>query len=301
MSRIFRHIKDGFQGVIRHFAMSLSSISSVTVTLLIMSFFLMLSVNIDNITRELEKSVQIHVLISAEFESEEQIAQLGTDIRAIEYVEEVVFSDKDKEFEDWISGVGSDDAEEIYGEYRGENNPLLNAYIVSVSNGEAIKSVADTIRDLDAVEKVNYGGDATGNFLKSLESVRNVGFGIVVGLAIIAIFLISNTIRVSIHSRRREISIMRTVGATNWYIRWPFIIEGMIIGLFGSLIPILLTIFGYRYVFDANDGYLLSKMFMLVPTFPLVIQISVVLALIGMGVGAIGSLLSVGKQLRWTR
>ena len=146
-----------------------------------------------------------------------------------------------------------------------------------------------------------YGGDATGNFLKTLESIRNIGFGIVVALAVIAIFLISNTIRVSIHSRRREISIMRTVGATNWYIRWPFIIEGMIIGLIGSIIPIVLTVFGYRYLFNSNQGFLISKMFSLVPTFPLVIETSLILALIGMGVGAIGSILSVGKQLRWTR
>ncbi len=301
MNRIIRHIKEGCQGVARHFAMSLSSISSVTVTLLIMAFFLMLSVNIESITKELEKSVQIHVLVKSDYESEEQMAQLESEILAIENVQEVVFSDKDKEFEYWIKTVGSDEAENIYGEYRGENNPLLNAYIVSALNGDTIKDVAIQIRELEAVDKVNYGGDGTSTFLKTLESVRNIGFGVVVALGIIAIFLISNTIRVSIHSRRREISIMRTVGATNWYIRWPFIIEGMIIGLIGSLIPILMTIFGYRYLFDSNGGFLISKMFSLVPTFPLVLEISAILALIGMGVGAIGSILSVGKQLRWTR
>lgn len=301
MSRVYRHIKDGFQGVTRHFAMSLSSISSVTVTLLIMSFFLLLSVNIDNITRLLEDSVQIHVLIKPEFSEEEMIASLGTDIRAIPNVKEAVFSSKDEEYEAWMETIDSEDAEDIYGEYRGENNPFLNAYIVKTSSGDAIKEIANTIRGYESVDKVAYGGDATGNFLKTLESVRNIGFGIVVALAIIAIFLISNTIRVSIHSRRKEISIMRTVGATNWYIRWPFIIEGMIIGLIGSIIPIILTIFGYRLLFNSNQGYLISKMFSLVPTFPLVIEISLILALIGMGVGAIGSLMSVGKQLRWTR
>lgn len=301
MSRIFRHIREGFTGVIRHFAMSLSSISSVTVTLLIMSFFLLLSVNIDIITRKLEESVQIHVLIKAESSQPEVMEQLGTDIRAIPFVKEAVFSDKDEEFEVWIKNIDSEDAEDIYGEYRGDNNPMLNAYVVSVSSGDAIQGVAHSIRAFESVDKVNYGGDATGNFLKSLESVRNVGFGVVIALGVIAIFLISNTIRVSIHSRRKEINIMRTVGATNWYIRWPFIIEGMLIGLMGALIPVVVTIFGYRYLYDANSGYILSKMFSLAPVFPIVYQISLILALIGMGVGAIGSIFSVGRQLRWTR
>lgn len=301
MNRIFRLIKEGFLGVVRHFAMSLSSISSVTVTLVIMAFFLLLSVNIESITYELEKSVQVHVMISSEFEDEASMTALGEEIRAIEFVDSAIFSDKDEEFEVWIANVGSEDAEDMYGEYRGENNPMLNAYVVSVTNGDAIKDVAKTIETFESVEKVSYGGDSTGNFLNSLQGIRNIGFGIVIALGFIAIFLISNTIRVSIHSRRREISIMRTVGATNWYIRWPFIIEGMIIGLMGALLPILGTIFGYRYLFDSNQGYLISKMFSLVPVFPLVINVSLILALIGMAVGAIGSIFSVGKQLRWTR
>ena len=301
MNRIIKHIREGILGVVRHFAMSLSSISSVTVTLMIMAFFLILSVNIDAITYRLEEAVQIHVLIDKEVVDEESITSLQENIKEIEGVAQVEFSDKDAEFEAWIANVGDENAEEIYGEYRGENNPMLNAFIVNAKTGADLKQISSDISANQGIQEVNYGGDSSTVFLSSLESLRNGGFIIVIALGFIAIFLISNTIRVSIHSRRKEISIMRTVGATNWYIRWPFIIEGMIIGLLGSIIPILATIFGYRYLFDVTGGFLLSKMFTLVEVFPIVYEVSAVLAIIGMTVGAIGSIMSVGKQLRWSR
>ena len=266
-----------------------------------MAFFLILSVNIDAITYRLEEAVQIHVLIDKEVVDEESITSLQENIKEIEGVAQVEFSDKDAEFEAWIANVGDENAEEIYGEYRGENNPMLNAFIVNAKTGADLKQISSDISANQGIQEVNYGGDSSTVFLSSLESLRNGGFIIVIALGFIAIFLISNTIRVSIHSRRKEISIMRTVGATNWYIRWPFIIEGMIIGLLGSIIPILATIFGYRYLFDVTGGFLLSKMFTLVEVFPIVYEVSAVLAIIGMTVGAIGSIMSVGKQLRWSR
>ncbi|QIK68883.1 ABC transporter permease [Erysipelothrix sp. HDW6C] len=301
MSRVLRHFKEGFLGVVRHFALSLSSISSVTVTLLIMALFLLLSANIMQITEQMESNVQIHVQVKKEFEGQEKTDKIEAAIRALPHVTSVTFSSKADELEAYIALNDADDAEQMFGSFRGENNPMLDAFLVSADTGENLKTVSAAIATIEGVEKSTYGGDATSQFVSGLEQIRNVGFFIVAALGVIAVFLISNTIRVSIHSRRREISIMRTVGATNWYIRWPFIIEGMIIGLLGALIPILVTIFGYKYLFDSTGGYLYSKMFSLVAVTPLVYQISGVLALIGAVVGSIGSLLSVGKFLRWTR
>lgn len=302
MSRVFRHLTSGFQGVSRNFAMALSSISSVTVTLIIMAFFLVLSINIDKITANLEESVEIHTLIAEDYpEDEESVKALQEKVEAIPNVKEVIYSTKDEEFEIWISNIDDPNAEEIYGDYRGENNPMLAAFIVSATSGEYIKGIAEEIATLEGIDKVAYGGDSTGDFLNTLDSIRSGGFIVVIALGLIAVFLISNTVRVSIHARRREIGIMRTIGATNWYIRWPFIIEGMIIGLIGSIIPILLTVFGYRYLYEVNNGILISEMFSLVKVYPMVFDVSLILALIGTGVGAIGSIFSVGKQLRWTR
>ena len=302
MSRVSKHVVSGFQGVTRNFAMALSSISSVTVALVIMAFFLLLSVNIQSITANLESSVQIHTLIVNEVsESEEATEALRAEIAAIPNVKEVVFSSKDEEFESWIANINDEDAEAVYGDYRGENNPMLAAYIVSATSGDYIKDIATEIGTLEGIDKVAYGGDSTGNFLNTLDGVRNGVLIVVVALGLIAVFLISNTVRVSIHARRREISIMRTIGATNWYIRWPFIVEGMLIGLMGSIIPILFTIFGYRYLYQQNNGILFTEMFRLVDVTPLIFEVAIILALIGTFVGALGSLFSVGKQLRWTR
>lgn len=300
MTRILRHIREGFLATFRNFALSLSSISSVTVTLLIMAVFMLLSSNLSQITTQLESSVQIHVQINTEYEDQESLNRIESEIKKITDVSKVTFSSKDQELDALIALDESPDSQEMYESFRGENNPLLHAFLVESSKGESISNIAELIRNIEGVEKAGYGGDQTAVFVKGMEGVRNVGIIIVIALGLIAVFLISNTIRVSIHSRRKEISIMRTVGATNWYIRWPFIIEGMIIGLLGSIIPIAATYFGYTYIMELTGGYLFS-MLTLVPTMPLILNVSLILMAIGVGVGAIGSVFSVGKMLRWSR
>lgn len=300
MTRILRHIKEGFIGVFRNFALSLSSISSVTVTLLIMAAFMLLSSNLSQITTQLETSVQIHVQVNESFESQEELDRIEKEIKAIDGVSNVIFSSKDEELEAFIALDDSEEYQEMYGSYRGEANPLLHAFLVDSSKPENLSKIADSIRLIEGVENAGYGGDKTALFVNAMQSIRNVGLFIVAALGVIAVFLISNTIRVSIHSRRREISIMRTVGATNWYIRWPFIIEGMLIGLMGSLLPILATYFGYTYLMNTTGGNLFFVL-TLVPTMPLVLNVSLVLMGIGVIVGALGSIFSVGKMLRWSR
>lgn len=301
MSRIWRHIKDGFFGVKRHFALAFSSISSVTVTLTMVSVFLLLNANVQEISKNIEGSVQIHIQISDEVDTKEGIAALEASVKALPYVASVQFSSKDDELEAFINMNDSDEAEARYGSFRGEKNPMLNALLVNVDEGDHLKETAAAVRELDGVFHAAYGGDGTMNLVEMMTKVRSFGLVIVVALTAVAVFLISNTIRASIHSRRREIGIMRQVGATNWYIRWPFVIEGIIIGLLGSVLPIVLTVYGYQYIFNTSGGFLISDMFTLVGTFPLVNTVSLVLGGLGMAVGALGSVFSVGKYLRWTR
>lgn len=301
MNRILRHIKEGIIGVIRHFALSLSSISSVTVTLLIMAVFLLLSSNLTEITKQMETTVQIHVQIEPEVTEQADIDAIGTQISNLPNVESITYSSKEAELEAFIALNDADDAEQLFGSFRGETNPMLDAYLVTTVSGDTMKEVSTQIENLEGVRKSTYGGEATSQFVTGLEQIRNVGFFIVAALGVVAVFLISNTIRVSIHSRQKEIGIMRNVGATNWYIRWPFVIEGLIIGMMGSIIPICVTIFGYQYLVSSTGGFLYSRMLTLSPADPLVFQISGLLLLIGMVVGGLGSLLSVGKFLRWTR
>lgn len=299
MSRFLRHIKEGFVGAFRHGALLFSSAFSVTITLILMAVFMLLNSNIGEITRQIEQQVSLYVQIDNEAQ-QDAITTLGDGIKSLPGVSNVVFSDKDAELEFLIEDGGVL-AEELYGPYRGEDNPLLNAYIVNVQTGASIRTLATSILELDNVFQVRYGGDATEQFLQFLEQIRNSGFVFVIALSGIAIFLISNTISATVHSREKEISIMRTVGATNWFIRWPFIIEGMIIGMIGSIIPILITVFGYNAVYHSQTGQNLSMFFRLLAPEPVVWEVSGMVLLVGVGVGALGSLYTVSRRLRWTR
>lgn len=301
MNRIIRHIKEGFLGLIRHFALSFSSISSVTVTLLLMSIFMFLNVNLESITKNVEDSVQIHVQIDREFSQDEEVKELENELLSIDKISTVNFSSRADELEYFIELDGTSESEELYGPYRGENNPFMDAFLVTIDNGEYIRDVTNEIKDIEGVFHASSGGDGTAKLMSTLEQVRNVGFITVLVLGVVAVFLISNTVRVTVQSREKEISIMRTVGASNWYIRWPFIIEGMLIGLLGSIVPVLVSIGVYNYLITGTGGIIWSSMFQLVPANPLVYEISGILVLIGMTVGAVGSSITVGRLLRWTR
>lgn len=298
MSRIFRHIKDGFLGVFRHFALSFSSISSVTITLVLMAVFMLLSQNINQITKQIEQNVALFTQIEKGTD-QERIAEMLNEVSSITGVHEATFSSKDDELEYFIEMYGPE-GETLYGGFRGKDNPMLDAIIVNIRPGANIEKISQEVETLDNIYKVSYGGDTTQKFLVWLESVRDIGFIFVLVLGGIAIFLIANTINATVHSRQEEISIMRTVGATNWYIRWPFIIEGMLIGLLGAVIPILVSTVGYTFFYQ-EQSVNFTNMFALVHPDSVIWKVAGVIVLVGVSVGAVGSLFTVSRRLRWTR
>ena len=295
MNRIIRPFKEGFVGLIRHLAMSFSSIMAVMITLTIVSLFVMLTVNIQEITKSIEAKVQIHVQIKNDVELP-GIGELERSIRALDGVVEVVFSDKDKELNQFIDAYGEEG--KIFEMYRGEKNPLRNAFIIEVEDANTIDSISKRVERLDGIESVNYGGVNAIKLVDILNSVRDSGFILVGFLGFLALFLIANTIKMSIHSRIHEISIMRTIGATNGFIRAPFVIEGILIGFLGAIAPVLISIFGYQYLYNAMGGILLSNLFILRPVFPFVYYLSYLLVLLGISVGLFGSYISVTRYLR---
>ena len=295
MNRIIRPFKEGFVGLIRHLAMSFSSIMAVMITLTIVSLFVMLTVNIQEITQSIQAKVQIHVQIKNDVELP-GIGELERSIRAMDGVVEVVFSDKDKELNQFIDAYGEEG--KIFEMYRGEKNPLRNAFIIEVEDANTIDSISKRVERLDGIESVNYGGVNAIKLVDILNSVRDSGFILVGFLGFLALFLIANTIKMSIHSRIHEISIMRTIGATNGFIRAPFVIEGILIGFLGAIAPVLISIFGYQYLYNAMGGILLSNLFVLRPVFPFVYYLSYLLVLLGITVGLFGSYLSVTRYLR---
>ena len=299
---ISRPIKEGFSGVGRHWAMSISSAIAVTITLVIISVFLLLTWNVNNFTQNIESSLDIYA--SVDYDAENQEAALKKKIEAIDGVESVELSPKSAEFQAYLDSFSDERTKEAFEPYASDN-PMHDAFYVKAEDGSKIQSIADTLYEMknnnEGLYEISYGGQSTISIVDAMANIRKVGMILVIGLILLAIFLIQNTIKLTITARATEIEIMRNVGASNRFIRSPFLIEGVIIGILGAAIPIGLTIWGYIALYNNAGGILISNMFHLVEPYPFVYYVSGILLLMGIVVGFIGSWLSVTRYLRWKR
>lgn len=302
MTKFFRaipqHFKSALKSVWRHLAMSMSASSAVTVTLVLIMFFMLIAGNINSFASNLEDGVQIHVMLETTVD-EDGIRNIGNQIYNISNIEAITYSSKEDELELFIDSFG--ESGEMFAIYRGDSNPMRNAFIVDVEDKLFIDTITTKIRTIEGVESAEFGGSSAVQMIEAFDSIRYIGFAFVLALTLLAIFLISNTIKITIHARANEIGIMRNVGATNWYIRMPFMFEGMFIGILGAILPVVTVLGGYYYFYEAMNGMFFSSMFTLQPVFPFALNIAYLLVLIGVGVGLIGSFMSVGKYLRWKR
>ncbi|MDE6195721.1 MAG: permease-like cell division protein FtsX [Erysipelotrichaceae bacterium] len=279
----------------RHRTMTVSASSAVSVTLVLMSLFMLLTVNLNSFTKNIEVDFKIHATIDDVF-IDSEIKELEQQLKKVEGVSKVTFSSKDEELEAFIQEKGK-----IFEFHRGEGNPMRNAFIIEVSQPERIPQIKSELEALEGIEKAQYGGDTIAMMIQTFEYIRIGGGLFVIILSLLAIFLISNTIKMTIYARHTEIGIMRNVGATNLFIKMPFIIEGMFIGILGSIIPIALTYFGYATLYQYMDGVFLSQMFILQPIQPMIPILCLLLVVCGVIVGMVGSALAVSKYLRWKR
>ena len=291
-----RHFVTAVQNIWRNGVMSFSSIFAVTITLLLIGVIGVLALNVQDISANIEEGVSIYVKLERNIDSEAELA-VGDQINAINGVTKSTYYTKDQELDKLIEKQGEDGAE-LFESYRDEN-PLGAAYEVEVKNSDQIASVAQEIENIENVNTVNYGGESTQSMVKTLHTIQTGGSIFIVGLMIVALFMISNTIKITITTRATEISIMRMVGASNWYIRIPFMLEGMMIGLFGSIIPIILLVYGYGAVYDFTGGSLMSTMLVLKEPMPFIRNFSLLIAGLGAGVGLIGSFVSIRRFLKF--
>lgn len=295
--RFFRHIKEGFIGIGRHFSMALSSIASVTITLLLVGLFLVLTVNLNVLTKEIESTISLSALVSYNVESKTQLNSIKSQIEGLDGVKDVDYQSKDDEFDYYVSQYP--DLTDFYELYR-DDNPFHDAFIISVESGSQLETVKNAVMKINGIDSVHDGGSNTYLLVDILAKVRIFGGALVLGLTILAVYLIYNTIHITIEARQDEIWIMRNVGARNGYIRAPFLVEGILIGIFGSLIPCGIIVGGYYYLFNYFGGVLLGVIKLLYPN-PFILYLALVLLGIGMVVGFIGSYLSVTKSLRKKR
>ena len=287
-----RHVKTAFLSIFRHLAMSLSAASAVTITLVLLAVFLVLAGNISLFTSSIEEDLSIHAVLSTDIKEEADIQSIEKEIQSIDGVKQVRYSTPEEELELYIEEQG-----EEFAMFRGEENPLTGAFFITVKKADQIASITKQVQQVAGIRQAVYGGTSVSDMINMLNTVRFGGMIFIVLLALLALFLISNSIKMTIYARNREISIMRNVGATNV----PFMLEGMIIGFIGSLIPCLITYFGYRYLFDVMGGQIFSNMFSLQPVMPFTLEICAILIVAGMLVGLFGSFFSTTKYLHWKR
>lgn len=290
------HIKTAIVSIFRHFAMSVSAINAVSFTLILLGALLVLAGNVQTFTQNIESDVRIHVVLHESVVSQNTIEEIKSEIAKIERVSEVEFSNKDEELELMILERGEELAM-----YRGEQNPLSHAFFVNVENAHYLKEVSDLISEISGVYAVHYGGDSIARMVDLLEGVRIGGYVFVTLLALFALFLIASAIRLTIFARRDEIAIMRHVGAENWFIKTPFMLEGVLIGLLGSVVPSLVIWYGYHLGYQACNGRFIASLFTLVAPDPFIKQVVITMVLFGVVVGLIGSFFTTGKYLKWKR
>ena len=294
--RIFlRDIRDSFKGVFRNFSLSLASISCIVITLIVVSFAIVLSYNVNNFTKTIEKDVTIVSFIENGI-SEEDINIIKDKINLIDNIESVTFDDKENITKEMMDS--SDTFKSRLENMELEENPIQSTYLVKVKDINGIKEVADSIKEIEHITAVKYGEGLVEQLIETFTIVKKISIGAVIALIIVTAFLISNTIKITIFSRRKEIEIMRLVGASNLNIKIPFIFEGLILGVIGSIIPVLITVYGYVALYRNFNGQLFSPFIKLTRPEPFVYQVSAALILIGMLVGMFGSLRAAKKHLK---
>jgi len=291
-----RHLKTAFQNIWRNGVMSVSSIVAVMITLTLIAVVLTVAVNVNEITVSIENSLSIYVKVDRTA-TDEQSKAIGTEINKISGVKEVTYSTKDEELDKLIEA--QDDAnKKLFENYR-DDNPLGDAYVVEVEDVTQLETVATQIEEISSVKEVTYGGDSTSQLVSVLENIRNGGAIFVVALIVVVLFMIANTIKMAITSRSTEIAIMRMVGASNWYIRIPFMLEGALIGLIGSVLPIVVLNYGYTALYTQLTKMMGLSLIVFVKPYPFVTDVSMALAGLGAVVGLIGAFFSVRRYLKF--
>lgn len=292
-------LRQGFKNVFRNRVMSLASISAITAALFVLGLVLAVVMNLNNIVSGLESKVEITIFIKQDTSSND-IQSMEQQIKAWDGIKECEFISKAKALETWRQDWG--DKRYLLDGYNSDNNPLPDSFLIRVEKPEFVEGIVQKAKSFRIAEKVQYSKDVVDSISNIASTTRLIGIIIVILLITMAMIIIHNTIRISVYSRRREINIMKYIGATDWYIRWPFLIEGLVLGLLGALASGSLTAGVYSLLLKRLNGSQIQNSFLsmlqLLPLNDIIFQIITLFLLVGSIVGITASMLSIRKHLR---
>lgn len=295
--QFFRYVRNGFKNIGSNLFMTLSSVFTLTITLSLCSLFVLFAYNTDELTTQVENEIKIF----AEFNKDVTPDQIQETIQTIEALPEVALVEhetKEEGYSEFINRIGTDDEElAAFFEETSDENPLPDSLVVSAKTVSQVNRLAHQLKEIPTLNYVDYGEESSlASFVEITKSIRTFFSFIIVILVVLAIFLIQNTIKLTIYSRRNELKIMKLVGASSIYVITPFVVEGLVIGLLGGLVPVLITIHGYQFLYNLMGGNLVIPMFNLVQPLPLVYFLSLGILVISITVSLTGSFLAVIKH-----
>jgi cell division transport system permease protein len=285
-------IKEVYTSFKRNIWMTLASIFTVVLSLFILGFFSIVILNLNKMADTLESQVQISVYLKDDL-SQEEIDETKETLSKIEGLQDIKFTTREEAMENFKERLGD---QQFLLDALDDTNPLPDSFSLTVTSPQQVKTIADTAAALDSVESASYSQDIINHLFNLTHLIRLIGVALIILLTGAAIFIISNTIRLTVFARRKEIAIMKYVGATDWFIRWPFLLEGICLGFIGGGLATIFLYIVYNQV--TQEIYEAMAFFPLIPQHPFIDYISLAILVAGIIIGALGSTISLKRFLK---
>lgn len=285
-------IKEVYTSFKRNIWMTLASIFTVVLSLFILCFFSIVILNLNKMADTLESQVQISVYLKDDL-SQEEIDETKETLSKIEGLQDIKFITREEAMENFKERLGD---QQFLLDALDDTNPLPDSFSLTVTSPQQVKTIADTAAALDSVESASYSQDIINHLFNLTHLIRLIGVALIILLTGAAIFIISNTIRLTVFARRKEIAIMKYVGATDWFIRWPFLLEGICLGFIGGGLATIFLYIVYNQV--TQEIYEAMAFFPLIPQHPFIDYISLAILVAGIIIGALGSTISLKRFLK---
>jgi cell division transport system permease protein len=293
MSSIKYYFIDALKSLKRNMTISTASMATVAATLFIMGVFLLTMLNVSKGVSSVESKVEIKVFLKEDITLTDQ-RDIETKLKNSEGVKEVIYESKSEALKKFTEQLSEKDRSLLSG-YDNVNNPLPSSFIVRMDKPERAQIIADSLQGMKGIESIGNDKELIENIIAISKAIRWIGLAIFAMLVGVSLFLIVNTIKLTVFSRRREIGIMKFVGATDWFIRWPFVIEGIILGIIGGLIANIILYYSYKFTFiEVTEALMIIKL--VSPEYVLTTILWQFIAA-GAAIGALGSSIALRKFL----
>jgi len=285
------YIKEGMKSIVNNKVMSFASATTVAAALFVFGVFTLLVVNVDSLMSNVENKIEIQAFLRDNVTTIQE-KSIERTIDDMPNVKEIKYESKTDALKNYEKQLGEN---KDYAKGLEKDNPLPASFIIKVDKPESVAGVSSKIKEIKGIEKVNDGQGVVDKVIHVTKIVKVTSFILMIILAVVAIALISNTIKLTVYARKREIGIMKYIGATDWFIKWPFVIEGMVLGFLGAIISIIVLSLGYNYLigFIQKDAVIFS----LVSPYQIMEQLLWQFSLVGVFIGGLGSLISIRKFL----